>query len=136
MIITQVPKDIRKFKPKFISIFTKRQFFTILIAVIVDFAAYIFLVENGNMTLSSLKWPGLILNVMIIAFGYVEPYNGNIKPEKFVIDAIRIFTSASVKKTASLDLSPINKKSQLNEKKYRKKLAKIEKKDPSFHPYN
>ena len=50
MVETKVPKDIRNFKGKVLGPFSFRQIVCIAIAIVVDFAVYIFFLKNSGVS--------------------------------------------------------------------------------------
>lgn len=73
MIIMPVPKDIRKFKPKFIGPLTKPQFVSVFIAGIVT--ATLFTVLGSFVPSNAIMTVAMIIDAVILACGFIELRN-------------------------------------------------------------
>ena len=130
MIELEVLEDIRNYKSKIIGPFTIKEFFSLLIAVLLDVFILIYIVLPLNLPVDYLAYICIIPDVLIYEIGF-RKVMGMIPMEKFLKTAL-IYNVLAAKNRKAKNSIKINNPSSKGDTGAKKR--KISKKEQKLHP--
>ena len=130
MIETKVPKDIRKYKTKFIGPLTLRQSVCAAIAIVLDIIIYTFIIKPFNISQDLAFFIIFILDTIPLAFGKIDVLGMSLEQKlKYII--FNSILSPSVKLPKDTDFKEIEP--NFTEKEVRQAQKEL-KKEIKNHP--